>query len=58
MEIQRHFIDANGNHFVAPFDSQEKANAYQPPEGAVEVQPRPSPEHVWIGGQWVLVDAE
>jgi len=58
MEIQRHYIDVNGNHFVAPFTTQELADAYVASVGATEVEPRPTSNHVWIDGQWVLPETE
>lgn len=55
MEIQKHYIDANGNHFVAIFSGQEQADAYAPPDNAAEVAARPSRDHAWQGGAWVYV---
>lgn len=60
METQKHFVDADGNHFVvngahfvAPFDTVEQAESYTSPEGAEELPAPPSPLHVWSGAAWV-----
>jgi len=58
MEIQRHYITALGDHYVAIFPSQLEADAYTPPTGAIAVPPRPSLNHQWIGGEWVYVEPE
>ena len=55
METQKHFVDADGNHFVASFFSQAELEAYVPPEGAIEVAERPSVHHEWQNGAWVYV---
>lgn len=49
MEIQKHYIDANGNHFVAVLAGAP----YTPPSGATEVTERPSPQHVLRDDEWV-----
>jgi hypothetical protein len=55
-EVLKHFVDAQGGYFVAPFANQQKADAYQPPEGAEETPPRPSADYAWQGGEWVYVE--
>lgn len=52
MEIQRHYVDANGNHFVASFTEEALAETYTPAPGASELAPPPSPEHRWVNGAW------
>lgn len=39
MEIQRHYLDANGNRFVAVFSSEEAAKRYVAPPGATQTEP-------------------
>lgn len=51
-EIQKHYLNANGDHFVAVFATQAKADAYSPPAGAISVPARPSPYHTWNGLSW------
>jgi hypothetical protein len=53
-EIQKHFIDKNGNAFVAIFPDQKRANAYTQPDGITEISPPPTPNHRWIKGAWAL----
>lgn len=52
-ETQKHYVDANGNHFVASFFSQAEIDAFDPGD-AVEIAPPPSSAHVWSNGAWVL----
>lgn len=53
-EVQRHFLDINGNHFVAVFSDQKEAKAYIKPPGATELPlpPRLS-GYVWRDASWV-----
>lgn len=53
MEVQKHYADANGNHFVASFFSQAEVDGYTPPPGATEIAPPPADGYVWQGDAWV-----
>lgn len=55
-EIQKHYLNVNGDHFVAVFKDQDAVDAYVPPEGAQEVPERPSPDYIWQNDQWVYVE--
>lgn len=55
IEVQKHFVDADGNHFVASFMSEDEVAAYVPPDGAIEVPERPSVHREWQNGAWVYV---
>lgn len=52
-EIQLHFVDASGNHFVAPFPDQVAAASYVAPVGATQISAPPGSDYVWQNGAWV-----
>lgn len=54
-EVQKHYV-VNGAHFIASFLSEAELAAYVPPEGAIEVSARPSPDHQWVEGEWAYVE--
>lgn len=46
----QHFIDANGNYFVA-------IDPIEVPRNASVVPPRPAAHWLWVGGKWIEGDA-
>lgn len=46
----RHFVDANGNHFVVPMAPDD----YERTDGAVPIADPPSADHRWQNGTWVI----
>lgn len=54
MEFQQHYVDVNGNYFVASFTDPAHEARYVPPAGATRLTDPPSTDYQWIDGEWVL----
>lgn len=50
MERQKHFLDADGNHYVVPLYGDQD---FLPPEGHTELTSPPAMGWLWLDGQWV-----
>jgi hypothetical protein len=57
MTTTRTFADELGRFYGMEFDTPEEAAAYEPPAGRFEIENRPSPEHKWRDGAWVIPEA-